>query len=305
MFPDDEPGIADRLLDCWEPLLAIADAAGGDWPEDARNAVTALTETLEVESLTIRLLREIRELWPAGKEWVASEELLLSLHAIEDGPWSPGGPFGERGLTPHRLARMLHPYRVSSSHNDAANTARGYLRFAFLDPWDRYVPIPSGEASGPSQASPEATLLRELRNGGKLVTISAPPANGVRYRVGPLLDTRVLRPHRDAAHEAISELLGLEIAPRNAEAIAARILAARDSDRPRYVVVLLLENSHRLITLGPFANSARRDESDRARTPARGEGGNLRTRPWPRLETGRESPSRRPPVSVTRGRSRR
>jgi hypothetical protein len=164
VFPEDEPGIADRLLDVWEPLLAIADAAGGDWPEDARSAVTALTETLEVESLSIRLLREIREVWPAGKEWVASKDLLLGLHAIEDGPWNPGGPYGERGLTPHRLARMLHPYRVASSHN-AANTARGYLRHAFADPWDRYLPAPPGEASEPSQASPEVTLLRELTDG--------------------------------------------------------------------------------------------------------------------------------------------
>ena len=165
VFPDDEPGIADRLLDVWEPLLAIADAAGGTWPEDARSAVTALTETLEVESLTIRLLREIRDLWPAGKEWVASKDLLLALQAIEDGPWSPGGPFGERGLTAHRLARMLHPYRVSSSHN-AANTARGYLRFAFLDPWDRYLPSPPEKVSEAYEPSPERLLLRALGDGG-------------------------------------------------------------------------------------------------------------------------------------------
>ena len=31
--PDMPAGIADRDADVWEPLLAIADAAGGDWPE--------------------------------------------------------------------------------------------------------------------------------------------------------------------------------------------------------------------------------------------------------------------------------
>ena len=30
--------VNDRDADCWEPLLAIADAAGGDWPERARAA---------------------------------------------------------------------------------------------------------------------------------------------------------------------------------------------------------------------------------------------------------------------------
>ncbi|MEZ5184292.1 MAG: DUF3631 domain-containing protein [Candidatus Nanopelagicales bacterium] len=172
VFPDDEPGIADRLLDVWEPLLAIADAAGGDWPEEAREAVSVLTETLEVETIPIRLLREIRETWPHGKEWVSSRDLLLQLHAIEDGPWTPGGPYGERGLTPHRLARILHPYRVTPSHN-AANTARGYLRFAFADAWDRYLPsvppTPSQEASEPSQPSepsPETTLREAFGTGG-------------------------------------------------------------------------------------------------------------------------------------------
>ena len=167
-FPDDEPGIQDRLLDVWEPLLAIADAAGGDWPEDARLCVLALTETLEVESLPIRLLREIRDAWPNGKEWLPSKDLLLKLHAIEDGPWTPGGPFGERGLTPHRLARMLHPYRISSTHN-AANTARGYLRHEFLDAWERYLPsVPeeASEASEASRPSPEGTLLQALGDGG-------------------------------------------------------------------------------------------------------------------------------------------
>ena len=31
-------GIEDRAADAWEPLLAVADAAGGDWPKKARAA---------------------------------------------------------------------------------------------------------------------------------------------------------------------------------------------------------------------------------------------------------------------------
>jgi Protein of unknown function (DUF3631) len=40
--PEMPPGIEDRNADVWEPLLAIADAIGGDWPERARVAAVSL-----------------------------------------------------------------------------------------------------------------------------------------------------------------------------------------------------------------------------------------------------------------------
>ena len=40
--PDMPLGIEDRNADVWEPLLAIAEAAGGDWPQRAREAAIAL-----------------------------------------------------------------------------------------------------------------------------------------------------------------------------------------------------------------------------------------------------------------------
>src|SRR4029453_4753052 len=38
--PEPVPGLTDRQDDIWEPLLAIADMAGGDWPALARAAGT-------------------------------------------------------------------------------------------------------------------------------------------------------------------------------------------------------------------------------------------------------------------------
>jgi hypothetical protein len=40
--PNMPDGLSDRALDLWEPLLAIADAAGGSWPERARRAAVEL-----------------------------------------------------------------------------------------------------------------------------------------------------------------------------------------------------------------------------------------------------------------------
>ena len=41
-YPVMPDGITDRDADVWEPLLAVADAAGGEWPERARVAAVAL-----------------------------------------------------------------------------------------------------------------------------------------------------------------------------------------------------------------------------------------------------------------------
>ncbi|MEK7838677.1 MAG: DUF3631 domain-containing protein, partial [candidate division NC10 bacterium] len=36
-------GVGDRVADNWRPLLAIADAAGGRWPAEARKAATEIS----------------------------------------------------------------------------------------------------------------------------------------------------------------------------------------------------------------------------------------------------------------------
>src|SRR5579859_1868589 len=43
--PPIPPGLTNRAADVWEPLLAIADLAGGRWPELARQAAVGLTAT--------------------------------------------------------------------------------------------------------------------------------------------------------------------------------------------------------------------------------------------------------------------
>src|SRR5262249_31788421 len=60
--PDMPAGVEDRAADCWEPLLAIADAVGGEWPEWARKAAVSLVSAArEAEpSLGIRLLADCR-----------------------------------------------------------------------------------------------------------------------------------------------------------------------------------------------------------------------------------------------------
>jgi hypothetical protein len=63
--PHMPTGVEDRNADMWEPLLAIAEIAGGEWPERARKAAVALVAVArEVEpSLNLRLLADLRTMY--------------------------------------------------------------------------------------------------------------------------------------------------------------------------------------------------------------------------------------------------
>jgi uncharacterized protein DUF3631 len=50
--PDLPAGSGDRQADCWEPLLAIADVAGGEWPARSRRAAVTLAGTSRTPTLS-------------------------------------------------------------------------------------------------------------------------------------------------------------------------------------------------------------------------------------------------------------
>lgn len=132
----------DRAGDNWRPLLAIADAAGGEWPERARAAALALSAGADADaaSRATMLLEDIRDIFGHGKEppeWLATEDILHRLNAMEERPWpelSRGKPLSAQGLR-----SMLDRFKVYSSHNPK-KTKRGYERQAFADAWSRYLP---------------------------------------------------------------------------------------------------------------------------------------------------------------------
>ena len=62
--PEIPRELSDRAADVWEPLMAIADLAGGPWPEYVRHAATALSATsVDDDTLSIRLLHDVREVF--------------------------------------------------------------------------------------------------------------------------------------------------------------------------------------------------------------------------------------------------
>jgi hypothetical protein len=81
-----------RVLDIWEPLVAVADTAGGDWPARARAAcrefVMGDTDRAPVGTPRMRLLADIRSAWPEGADRMASADLTSALLALEGQPWA-------------------------------------------------------------------------------------------------------------------------------------------------------------------------------------------------------------------------
>jgi hypothetical protein len=141
----------DRAQEICEPLLAVAEVAGGDWPERARKAVIALAGVSareDSESLGIRLLRDIRDVFEEKRaDRLSTGELLESLHAAEEAPW---GSLRGEALDARGLARMLKPYSVKPEKlREGDHTFRGYKRTGFEDAWRRYAPAPPEDVEHP------------------------------------------------------------------------------------------------------------------------------------------------------------
>lgn len=133
-------GLDDRATDVWEPLLAIADRAGGAWPAGARRAAEALSGTVDDTDIVVELLLDIREiLSEADSDVIASKTLLEQLVALEDRPWGEWRRGQE--LTARGLARLLGPLGICPNrHETLSGRLRGYRRDAFRDAMARYLP---------------------------------------------------------------------------------------------------------------------------------------------------------------------
>jgi hypothetical protein len=141
-WPDMPHGINDRDADVWEPLLIVADAAGGDWPERARvAAVSHVTLAKEsTPSLGIRLLADLKTVLGTS-ETMPTELILRALHNLDESPWAElkGKPLNDRGL-----AGRLRPYDVRpKALRVGETTCRGYARADFVDAWRRYLGAPA------------------------------------------------------------------------------------------------------------------------------------------------------------------
>nr|WP_229699779.1 DUF3631 domain-containing protein [Streptomyces kronopolitis] len=153
-----EMPVEDRAADTWEPLVIIADLAGGRWPAQARAACLAMTRHEAVQdeqsSLKTRLLRDIHRIFERenNPEALPTQDLVAALIQDADGPWAE---YGTKGLNAYHLGNMLRDFGISSANHrfDKGRQAKAYMRNRFLDAWARHCPDLAEAAPDPAQGT--------------------------------------------------------------------------------------------------------------------------------------------------------
>ncbi|PWU13608.1 MAG: hypothetical protein C5B50_18955 [Verrucomicrobia bacterium] len=136
----------DRAADVWDPLLALADVAGGRWPALARDAATALSAMAQESSPIGALLWDVLRAFSYYKaERLFSRNIIYFLGLLKERPWHEA--MGSKKLNELWLAHQLRPYGIHPKTLRAAEMrAKGYERLDLLEVWLRYVPDSQAES---------------------------------------------------------------------------------------------------------------------------------------------------------------
>jgi len=148
--PETPTELNDRAADNWRPLLAIADLAGGDWPDRAKQAAISISGSAGKDDSSARemLLADVRRVFQENEtDRLFSADLVSALVKMEDRPW----PEWRRGLplTVNSLAKLLNPFEIHPKKiRLGSETKQGYELEAFSDAFSRYL---TAEVEQPEQ----------------------------------------------------------------------------------------------------------------------------------------------------------
>jgi putative DNA primase/helicase len=161
--------LGDRANDNWQPLLTVADVAGGHWPQRARKAAENLAESTANDAASIgeMLLADIQWVFDGKPEErhgkilteydpvdkMSSTEFADHLAKIEGRPWAEWK--AAKPITPAALARQLGPFGILSGtiRLDGGHTLKGYKLADFADAFGRYLPDPQTQTVTRSRAN--------------------------------------------------------------------------------------------------------------------------------------------------------
>jgi putative DNA primase/helicase len=161
--PNLPNALNDRAQDNWEPLLAIADTAGGEWPARARRVALVLSTGADIDlmqSKGVELLADIRIVFDqrkaegkAGWDRLSSVDLLAALCLDDEAPWATYNRGKE--MTPRQLANRLREYGiVSKTVRRGPDRFKGYELTQFGEAFNRYLPEDPPTDAAPSSDAP-------------------------------------------------------------------------------------------------------------------------------------------------------
>lgn len=179
--PEIPVGFHNRRRANWVPLLAIAEAGGGDWKAAAWKAALAIEAVADTfdPSIGVELLRAIKGAFEArNMDRITSAGLITDLVADETAPWATynkGKPISQR-----QVAGLLKPYEIKPGTirlNDDS-TPKGYLSEWFTDVFSRlYTP---SSPRNPNSIRHAATSLFSQENHPPQHPPQAPPCGGTK-----------------------------------------------------------------------------------------------------------------------------
>ncbi|MEI6987449.1 MAG: DUF3631 domain-containing protein, partial [Rhodospirillaceae bacterium] len=147
--------INNRAADNWRPLLSIADAAGGEWPDCARRIAEKVVAGAgaDVQSAKVMLLEDIRAAFEdQSTDRLPSADMVAALVGMEGRPWCEWR--GGRPITQNSLARLLAPFNIAPGNLRAhSHVAKSYRLEQFRDAFTRYIPIPPSGTATPLQTA--------------------------------------------------------------------------------------------------------------------------------------------------------
>jgi putative DNA primase/helicase len=151
-LPDD---LDDRAADNWEPLLAIAEQAGGPWPERARATALLLSggraDSAETGDAGVQLLADVRAVFVNHSiDRSTTKALLAALADLEGRPWAEWNR--GRPITPRQLGTLLGRFGIKPGTIRVGEaTPKGYVLSDLTDAFGRYLPDGSATSATASK----------------------------------------------------------------------------------------------------------------------------------------------------------
>jgi Protein of unknown function (DUF3631) len=148
--PEMPDGVINRASDNWRPLLAIAEVAGGEWPDKARKAAASMTSADDDHFSLVELaLSDMRTIFAEQEQdRMSFEELVTALTAIEGRPWATYAK-DDTPMKPTHLAALMRKAKLVTSRQwrEEDRRCRGYQLSDLKDAFERYLP-PEAQRDG-------------------------------------------------------------------------------------------------------------------------------------------------------------
>lgn len=159
-----DPALPDRLhdraADNWRPLLAIAEACGGNWPLKAQNAAQSISAADDDEDPAVLLLEDLNKLFEReqGKH-LSTAMILYALPQTADRPWAD---FNRgRAITARDIARLLGPFKIKPRQVLVrGRRVNGYRRDQFDTVFARY--LPSASSASPDRDMERVQIIQRI-----------------------------------------------------------------------------------------------------------------------------------------------